>query len=248
MTDAKMLALDIETAPHLGYFFDTFKPVIGFQQVIEPGRMIAFSAQKYGEKKVRFHSEYHDGREAMLDELDNLLQDTDIVVHYNGKRFDMPYIRGEFIAEHRTPPPPPLQIDLFQAVRANSRWASRKLDYVAQRLLEDRKVEHTGFQMWLDCLRGDEDTKRKGWALMKRYAIKDTRLLFPLFEELRPWLKMPHPITDNPNACHQCGSTDLQRRGVRKTAYSEYPRFRCNSCGTWLRGTTRTPITDLRPL
>lgn len=252
MTELKMLALDIETAPALVYTFSAHDTTIGHNQVVEFPRIIAFSAQWRGSKKVEFYSEYHHSRAEMLEALHTMLDEADAVVTFNGDRFDLPWIEGEFIVEGMKPPSPVMKIDLFKVVRSRTRWLHKKLDVVAKRILGDQKIPHQGFGLWMDCLRGDEETQKKAWALMKKYARKDTALLWPLFEELKPWIKMPHPIANTPGlACRNCGNTHLQRRGTAKTLQGEYPRYQCvgdKGCGAWMRGPERTAVGDTRAL
>ena len=80
---------------------------------------------------------------------------------------------AEFMAEGMGKPSPFAQVDLMLEVKRNARFLSNKLDYVSGRILDDHKVTHSGFQLWLDCLAGDT----KAWATMKRYNRKDVTLL-----------------------------------------------------------------------
>jgi hypothetical protein len=57
---AKILVLDIETAPMTVLSFGLRNQNIGINQIIAPSRMIAFSAKWLGEKETFFYSEYHD--------------------------------------------------------------------------------------------------------------------------------------------------------------------------------------------
>lgn len=239
----RILAFDLETAPNLVYTFSLFKPVIGHEQIVEPARIICFTAQWVGTKKTIFMSEHHDGYEAMLKGLYDLLDEADIVLTYNGTTFDGPWSTGEFMAQGWTPPAPFKHIDLFQHVKRLTRFPSKKLDYASYRLLGEKKVKHEGFTLWRDCLAGDE----KAWNRMKRYAIQDTKLLVKLFDEIRGWIKMPLQISEDPTSCHNCGGTKLQRRGYARTMYSKYARYVCTDCGKWLRGTTRHTATEVRP-
>lgn len=242
----KILAIDIETAPALVYTFSLFKPFIGHNQVVESSRVICFSAQWTDDKTTQFYSEYHDGRPTMLRELHNLLDEADVLLTYNGKKFDEPWIRGELLVEGFDPPSPSLHIDLYQVIRSNARFLSNKLDYVVRRLLDDAKTTHTGFQLWVDCLAGDPEA----WKLMRKYAKKDTALLIPLYEKLRPWIKQ-HPNasvgTENPG-CPKCGSSHFQRRGQQRTGISTFQRYQCQSCRGWFRDGTRIGATPYRGL
>jgi DNA polymerase elongation subunit (family B) len=250
MSDTKILFFDIECSMATVYTYDLFKPIINYKDIIEPSRMIAFSAKWYGKKRVIFKSEYHDGRIEMLKTLRDLLDEADIVVGYNSTRFDIPWVNGEFIVEGLTPPSPFKKIDLFQVIRSNSRFLSKKLDYVSERLLDDNKKQYSMAEMWriVNDPATDEDTRKREWGRMRTYARKDTALLEPLFEALRPWIKMPHPVSQDENSCHACGSTVLQRRGYARTLVGVYQRFQCSSCGAWFRGKSRTDVSEIRAL
>lgn len=246
----KTVALDIETAPAIAFTFSLWKTNIGLEQIIEQPRIIAFSYQWEDSKRVGFFSEYHHSRQEMLDAFHQILDEADVVVTYNGKRFDTPWILGELAIEGYDPPAPFQQIDLYQLIKGKFRFISGKLDYASMRLLQDRKETHTGFRLWRDCLIGTEEEQRKAWALMKKYAIKDTALLFPLLEKVRPWMGTGMPnralIDGIPDGCPTCASTDRQKRGYAYTGVSKFQQYRCNGCGAWYRGSARLGTVEAR--
>ena len=248
MTDLKILALDIETKPALVWTYDLFRPFISHKQIVEPSRISCFSYQWYGSRSVKFVSEYHDTREGMIQSLWDLLDEADVVLGYNTKRFDVPWILGELMVEGKTKPSPMKHIDLYQVMRSNTRLLSRKLDYVSSRLLNDRKIDVNTMTLAIECASSDPDIAEKAWAKMKRYSIKDTKLLIPLFERVRSFVKMPHPINSDGFSCHACGSANLQRRGTEKTLSGSYQRLWCTDCGSWSRGTARQSDTEIRAL
>lgn len=248
MSDLKVLALDVEVMPGLVWTYDLFRPIISHKQIVEPSRISCFSYQWYGQKKVHFVSEYHDTREGMIERLWELLDETDVVLGYNTKRFDYPWILGELMAEGKTKPSPVKHIDLYQTTKQNTRFLSRKLDYVSERLLGDKKIDVNTMTLAIECASQDPEVAAKAWAKMKRYSIKDTALMFPLFERVRSYVKMPHPISSDPATCHACKSHNLQRRGTEKTLVSEYQRFWCKDCGSWSRGTIRHPVSEFRAI
>ena len=179
----KMLFIDIETAPALAYTFSLFKPYIQHTMVKENPYIMCFSAKWLGDpdKKCMFYSIQDDGEEAMFQALWDLLDEADVIVTYNGIRFDLPWIDGELIARGFQPPSPSQRIDLYREYKAHSRWISTKLDYVSQRLLEDHKVEHEGWGLWLKCMAGDA----AAWRKMKKYSIKDTNLMPRIYEIIK---------------------------------------------------------------
>lgn len=241
----RILFFDLETAPNLVYTFNTFKTTIGMNQIVEPARVICASYQWSDQKKVKFVSEFHNGRREMLQILWDLFDEADVVVGYNNKGFDDAWLTSEWIAEGFTPPSPAHSVDLYQVIKRKTKFPSKKLGYVAPRLVEESKVTHSGFDLWIGCMNWDA----KSWATMKRYCVQDTALLKPLYENLLPW------ITTHPNlgldsnlehACPRCGSDDVQRRGFSRTSSSVFQRFRCNKCGGWSRSSHRVATTALR--
>lgn len=241
----KILALDIETMAAKVYTFSLFKPVIGHNQIIEPSRIICFSAQWRGDKKVQFYSEHTHGRSEMLAKLHELLDEADLVLHYNGASFDMPWIYGELMLEGFDPPSPTRNIDMYQFMKRNTRLVSRKLDYVVERFLDEHKVTHSGFKLWRDCDAGDE----KAWKQMEKYAIKDTKLLLPLYEKIKGWIPN-HPnvalIDGEELACTRCSSKKFQRRGYRHTNASTFRQYQCKDCGGWFRSAHRVGTNIVR--
>ena len=252
MTDLKILLFDIECSMAKVYTYDLFKPLISYKDVIEPSRMIAFSAKWKGKKGTKFYSEYHQSRQEMLQALHALLDEADVVVGYNISRYDIPWVTGEFLTEGFQPPSPFKVIDLYQTVKSKTRFLSKKLDYAAGRLLDDRKKDYSMAEMWriVDDPETDEATRKREWDKAARYAKKDTELLDPLMDALLPYLKMPHPVASDENGvtCHACGSTDLQRRGYALTQVGKYQRYQCLSCGAWFRGTRRENVSEIRAL
>lgn len=182
----------------------------------------------------------------MLSLLRELIDEADIVLHYNGQSFDMPWIRGELMLEGFTPPSPVQQIDLYRQLKRNSKFISGKLDYAVQRLLGDRKEDHSGISMWIGCLQN----KKRDWDQMRKYALKDTELLFPLYEKVKPYIETQHPnialMQGKAEACPTCGSDDVQRRGSRFTRAGRFQRFQCQVCAAWFRGTHRLETTEGR--
>jgi len=231
----KILEIDIETAPHSAYIWSCFTKYISPDHIEVPGYTLCFAARWKGDNKVMFHSIWTDGFEGMLDAAWQLLNEADAVIHYNGKKFDVKILNGEFLVQEWTPPAPYAQIDLLPVVRRNFRFPSNKLDYVCKRLGLGAKVHHRGMELWTEVMEGD----KKSCKEMMEYNIQDVHLLTPLYERLLPW------ITEHPNygmfsdsdrpVCTNCGSENLHKEGTRATKTQLYQRYQCQDCGTWLQ-------------
>lgn len=234
----RILSVDIETSPVVAHAWALFKQNIAINQIIEPPRTICFAAKFMNERKVHFYSEFAHGRDEMTRAAHRLLSEADVVMHYNGDRFDLPNLNLEFILAGMTPPAPYKSIDLLSVVRKNFRFTSNKLAFVSEQLGLTGKVKHEGHELWIKCLAGDP----KAWAKMKRYNVQDVRLLEELYEKVRPWIT-GHPhfglYSGEDHVCPNCGSDDLMRQGYSLTGVGKFQRYQCRPCGTWSRGNRR---------
>lgn len=232
----KILHLDIETAPHRVYAWGLWGQDIAISQIEEPGYTMCWAAKWHGKRGLMFDSIHHSGMKAMLQGIHDLIDEADACVHYNGRKFDMPTLNGEFLRHDLKPPATYKDIDLLLTARKRFKLASNKLDYVAQHLGLGAKVKHRGMELWRDCMAGDD----KAWREMARYNKQDVALLERVYLKLMPWID-GHPNValydeDEPAKCINCGSKKLQRRGYAYTTTQRYPRFQCQNCGKWLRG------------
>lgn len=234
----KILLLDIETAPNLAYVWGMWKQNISMDKIVARGHVLCWSAKWYGEKRMHYASIHEGTAPQMLKGIHSLLDESDAVVHYNGRAFDIPTLNKEFVSHGMHPPAPYKQIDLLEVVRKQFAFPINKLDYVAQALKLGEKVRHPGFQLWVDCMAG----KPAAWKLMKQYNHHDVVLLEKLYDRLKPWIHS-HPNVgafDDLECCPRCGTEGkLQARGYAVTADARYHRYQCGACGGWSRGTKR---------
>jgi hypothetical protein len=234
----KILFFDLETSPNLGYFWGLFNQNISLGQVVKATEILCFGARWMGSKKVIFKSVHHDGKKAMLEELYRLMHEADYISGWNSKGFDHKLINSSFILNGMLPPSPTKDLDLLSTSRANFRFTSQKLDWVARSLEIGEKVKHQGFQLWVKCMADDP----KAWREMKKYQIQDVNILIDLYEQFKPWMGNSHPnaaiFNGKPDSCIVCGSDNIQSRGRAYTSTGAYPRFQCTSCGKWQRGKT----------
>lgn len=235
----QVLALDCETAPILAHIWGLRDLSVGINQIIEDPYIMGVG-HSFNAKPARYSSTWDaGGRLGMLEHVHGLLDQADVVIHWNGERFDVPWLNGEFAREGLTPPSPFKQIDLMKVARKNFRFPSYKLDYVAGALLGQHKLSTGGHGLWVACMNGDEKARRK----MATYCKQDVNLLWPLLEKLRPWIGNQFNFalwSDEPLACQKCGSAEyLAPKGTAYTATRSYRQFWCKpalgGCGGWTR-------------
>lgn len=230
----KILLLDIETAPNLAYVWGLFKETVNIERIVASGHVLCWAAKWYGDDKVHFASIQRRDPANMLSGIHRLLTKADAVVHYNGKSFDIPTLNKEFVSHGLKPPAPYKQIDLLQVARAEFRFPSNKLDYVAKALGLGEKVRHPGFEMWVKCMAKDAGA----WRQMEDYNRHDVVLLERLYNKLKPWIRTHpnHGAYEGCSCCPKCGSEKFQQRGYAVTAQYSYKRYQCCACGGWFRG------------
>lgn len=241
----KTLLLDIETAPNVAHVWGLWQQNVGLNQILASGYVMCWAAKWYGKRGVMFDSMHASTPKKMLRGVHKLLDEADVVVHYNGTKFDIPTLNKEFVMYEFKPPAPYKQVDLYVTAQKQFRFPSNKLEYIAKALGLGEKTRHEGHELWVRCMAGDE----AAWKRMEAYNKNDVELLEPLYDRMAPWVRTHpnHGLYDEPGVpvCPTCGSTKLQRRGFARTQVNKYARYQCVSCGTWSRGgTTELPKED----
>jgi len=241
----KTLYLDIETAPNLAYVWSLWRENIPLDRLVEAGQVLSVSWKWRGDRKVYFAGD-NGGHQQMLDGIHGALDEADLAVHYNGKSFDIPHLNRQFLLAEMAPPSPYAQLDLLQQVRKQFRFPSNKLAHVSEALGLEGKVKHSGFDLWVRCMAGEESA----WREMETYNKRDVVLLEELHDRLGGWLPgSPNArLFNEGDICPQCGSTDLRREGHAYTQLGKYQRWQCRGCGAWSRASRRESGTDLRSM
>jgi len=237
-TTAKVLILDIETAPIMAYVWNIWNQNIATNQIQSDWFCLTWAAKWLFEEKVYSGSvtpkeakEQNDSR--MIKGIWELVNQADIVIAHNGNKFDMPKLNSRFIINGLMPPLPYQTIDTFLHIRKQFGFTSNKLDYVNQLLNLPRKIENEGMPLWIKCLKGDKEALDK----MLEYNIGDVRILENTYLNIRAWIK-PHPnmglfILDEHERCPSCGSDDLKAEGkLYHTTANTYEVFRCSNCNS----------------
>ena len=231
--EPKILYLDIETKPATAYVWRMWDENITPDQLIDRGGLLAVGMRWGNERRTRVLTEWEDGLDGMLDATYAAFNEADAIVTYNGDKFDIPKLKGEWIMAGYAPPKPPVSLDLIKPVKKLGLLMNR-LAYVGPALLHEGKLKHDGFKLWFDVLEGDEKSRK----LMKRYCARDVDLLVDLYSKVKPYMDN-HPFLYDGHGhenCGTCGSTHLQRRGTYRTKATIYQRLYCPNCGSWTKG------------
>ena len=161
-----------------------------------------------------------------------MMSEAEIVITYNGDKFDLKKLEGEFLLAKLPPPPPITSVDVLKQVRKFGFFMNR-LGFIAPFLGLGKKLEHEGMGLWIKVIDGDP----KAQARMAKYCKQDVILLEKLYVRIKPYIRNhPHTGKTKGQACGSCGSEKLQSRGVRRTKFFEIQRIHCQSCGSWSDG------------
>ena len=236
----RILTIDIETSPLIAY---SWGPVYetNLIEVIDQTAVISYSAKWLGGKHITKgwpdYKGYKKGRlndREIIKDIWRLLDEADIIVAQNGKRFDVKVMNARFLFHGLTAPSPYKIVDTLTEAKKYLRLPSYKLNDICNYYGIGGKVEHEGWGLWKKCLRGDE----KAWKRMLKYNKHDVVLTEKLYLLLLPFIKHPdrNIIEGTRGKCPSCSSEKLIKRGYAMVKGGSKAKLQCKNCGAWTQG------------
>lgn len=243
----KILLLDIETAPVLGYVWGLWENNLGLNQVKSDWFILSWSAKWLNSPPEEVM--YADQRKAkvleddtaILKQIWDLLNECDVVITQNGRNFDQKKLNARFIIQGFKPTSSYKHIDTFIIAKKHFGFTSNKLEYMSDKLCKKyKKLKHekfSGFEMWSECLKGNQ----AAWKEMEKYNKYDVLSLEELYKKLIPWsddaVGFDAYRDDTKNVC-RCGNSDWVKNGYFYTSTSKFQRYKCKGCSYETRGRT----------
>lgn len=244
----KTLYFDIETTLAKSYHWGQWQQNLSVKQQIQESHMLSH-AWAWGDGEV-FSSVLtpeevlNQDDERIVYEIWSLLDNCDIVVAHNGKRFDVKKVNGYFLKYGLPKPSSYKVIDTLEIAKKHFNLPFKSLEYLAKFLNVELKQDSGGIQTWIDCDRGNPEAL----ATMKFYNRGDVVTLREIHNKLKGWDNNGVNIAlynDNHDTlCTHCGSDDVSVL-TDKYAYTpnrKYQVYRCNSCKAVLRGNKKEGI------
>ena len=239
----RVLIFDIETAPMLAYVWGLRDQNLGLNMIKNDWHVLSWSAKWLGDPPSEVM--YEDTRDQkdisndkkILKSIWKLLDEADITITQNGKRFDRKKLNARFIMHGMQPPSSYKQIDTLVIARKHFAFTSNKLAYMTDKLCTKyKKLSHgkfSGFSLWAECLKGN----KKAWEEMEEYNRYDVLSLEELYHKLIPWDSSINfnLYTENNDVSCKCGETRKKQSGFYYTTTGKYQKHKCVNCGNETR-------------
>lgn len=166
----RTLVIDIETSPIEGYFWQLFDQNIAPNQITADWSILSYSAKWLDSTKMMYADTGGRGKSKVRDdkrltrEIVELLEESDIVVGQNHKRFDLKKIHARMLL-HDIPPYSPIRVvDTKIEVGRRFGVTSKRLEWLSKIYTKTKKGKHRefpGFEMWEACLADNPRAWRK---------------------------------------------------------------------------------------
>jgi hypothetical protein len=233
----KILLIDIETMPIIAHVWSLWNNDVALNQVQQDWSILSWSAKWLHEPNSKIM--YADQRYAkninddnkLLKQIHKLMDEADIILGQNSKRFDTKKLNARFIINGYPPPSKYQQIDTMIMAKKNFAFTSNKLEYLSNTLGVKHKKLKTkkfpGHLLWAECMKGNVEAFKE----MEAYNKTDVLALEDVYKKLAPWDNMVNLNVYQDEMVCTCGSKQFQKRGFQYSKTGKYQNYRCSHCG-----------------
>ena len=234
------MAIDIESVPNRGPFYQLGEQRITHNQIEEERRIMSVTWLWIHEPTKRYQLDW--GRnnrcdKQLLKKLQKEIIKADFIIGQNSNHFDLPYIQGR-LAYHGLPPiitkQQPFLIDIMKYAKRSFYLNSYSLDYRLKYHGKKGKKKMDWDDMVTNML---HNTTKAHMDKMLEYNDKDTTDTLWLFYKELPYYKLPRQLINllnqgNVDCCPDCNGTARSKH--QAPAYTaagiQYIRWKC-VCG-----------------
>lgn len=233
----KILFLDIETMPNIAAVWQT-----GYKLNVDAGAILQerfiLSAQWSWNNDIHVSGKLSDIKKKddskLVATITKLIEEADIVVGHNVKKFDLRWIAGRALLNGQEPTGSKFvkTIDTLLLARQAFYLNSYRLDYIAKALGIPGKTK-TSFSDWMAILK-DNDMEKAKYLL--KYGCHDVKITRQVFFKLLKHVKLPKKIDalvhGTSTVCPDCHGFKVHGNGTRTAVDGTTNlRFRCAKCG-----------------
>lgn len=233
----RILLYDIETSPIIAQMWSMWQQGFGLNQIENDWFILSVAAKWLGEDEVFYFDQsqaenIEDDRE-ILEKLWELLNEADVVIGQNVKKFDTRKVNARFILNGLPKPSTYRQIDTLEIAKQQFGFTSNKLEYMTDKLCFNiKKSKHQKFPghlLWSECLKGNQEA----WLEMREYNIDDVLSLEELYNLLSSWdNKLPNFDVYVDDVLDM---SEWEKDGFVYTNLGKYQRYRNKKTGVQRR-------------
>lgn len=239
-TGAKVLILDIETAPMEVYAWSMWNQNFGLDQVKQHTTILSWSAKWMGAPEdkvmymdVRKEKNFRNDK-SILAPLHSLLEEAEVLITQNGVSFDIPKINYR-LAKHKFKPyAKPKDVDTLKIAKKVFGFDSNKLEHLTDlfctKYKKSKHKKFPGFALWRACMEGNIEAFKE----MEEYNKIDVLSLEELYvDHLMPWDDTVNfaAFSDEYKFRCNCGSDEFKPVKQKITKKSKFNQYACKTCG-----------------
>ena len=249
---AKRLYFDIETSPNIVYSWRIgWNITLHPDNIIDERKVICICWKWEDEDKVHYSTwDKNQDDKKCLEDFVKVANQADELIAHNGDRFDIKWIRTRCIFNRVPMLNHYKTLDTLKKAKSGFNFNSNKLDYIARFLGVGSKMETGGFDLWVDCMKGDKKALKK----MVEYCQQDCVVLEDVYHTLQSYIKpnTHQGVISGGDKCDcvNCASENTTLFKTEVTASGTIKRMLlCNDCGSNFFVSNRSYINDrLSPL
>lgn len=244
----KILFFDIETSPNIVYSWRIgWNITLHPENIIDERKIICICWKWDGDDKV-YSATWDDNQcdKKALEKFIKAANEADIIVGHNSDKFDEKWIRTRALYHRLHILPKYKSLDTLKKSKAHFLFNSNKLDYIAKYLGVGAKLEHSGFDMWKDCMNGS----KKALKEMVDYCKIDCVVLDDVYNTIQSYIKhnIHHGVIAGGSkaSCVNCASDNNTYFNTEVTASGTIKRImKCNDCNSTYSISNRTYIDEV---
>ncbi|QGH73810.1 DNA polymerase II [Vibrio phage vB_VhaM_VH-8] len=243
----KYLYFDLESSLMEGYFFKIWDENIPITRVKKHSHLLTAAwATNDGEVgSIRISPEdVKTGNDlAVVVKMIEMINSCDVLVSYNGKRFDLKLLNTRAIYWGLPPIAAKKHVDLFEQAKKSFKFPSNSMQNVSKYLGLEGKLATGGTLLWERCANfDDKEVCNEAIIEMETYNRQDIEATRDLHKRLQGWGKNTPNIGTIAKSkdgveglrCTHCGSSDVSKimiDGVAKQGYTSVSSFDLYRCG-----------------
>jgi hypothetical protein len=242
----KILYYDVEISPTQALVWGRFKQNISSSQIVSHWYVLTQSwAWSNGEitgSRLTHQEALDEDDEGLITQIWNLLDEADVVIGHNLRRFDIKKINARF-AYYGFPAPSPYKIiDTLEIAKVRFGFPSNKLNDLCEYLGIGVKADVGGMETWAKAIKGCDEALDH----MLEYNHQDINLTRQLYNRLKSFDNNAVNLAvmrggQGKALCPTCTSDDIVPMEGKYvyTPNSRYQAYRCRNCNTNMRSTSR---------